>query len=82
VKRLVDYNWDAAATAGRYPALTVSNLRARRFDQVLDTLARLAQSGVLAPFPELAQYITRELGLPQPREKKESGARSQESDEM
>lgn len=79
VKRLVDFNWDGVR---RYPVLSVSNLRARSFDQVLDTLARLAQTGVVAPFPELAQYITRELGLPQPPEKQESGDRSQKSEEM
>ena len=63
VKRLVDFNWGPQP---RYPVLTVSNLRARSFDQVLDTLARLAQTGIVTPSPELAQYITRELGLPQP----------------
>ncbi len=67
VKRLVDHNWEGVE---RYPALAVSNLRARSFDQVLDTLARLAQSGIVAPFPELAQHITKELGLPQPKEKR------------
>jgi len=66
VRRLVDYNWEV----GRYPVLTVSNLRARSFDQVLDTLGRLAQVRVIEPFPELAQFITRELGLPQPPEKR------------
>jgi len=64
IKRLVDYNW---AGVERYPVLSVSNLRARSFDQVLDTLARLAQTGVVAPFPELAQYICHELGLPLPK---------------
>ena len=64
VKRLVDFNFDVA----HYPVLTVSNLRARSFDQVLDLLARLSQTGVLAPYPELAQYVTRELGLPQSQE--------------
>jgi hypothetical protein len=63
VKRLVDYNWEGVL---EYPLLTVSNLRARNFDQVLSTLAQLAQSGVVTPFPELAQYVARELGLPQP----------------
>ncbi len=63
VKRLVDYNW---ARVERYPVVTVSNLRSRSFDQVLDSLSRLAQSGVVKPFPELAQYVARELGLPQP----------------
>ena len=63
VKRLVDYNW---AQAEHYPVVTVSNLRSRSFDQVLDSLSRLAQSGVVRPFPELAQYVARELGLPQP----------------
>jgi hypothetical protein len=73
IKRLVDFNWDGVA---HYPVLTVSNLRARSFGQVLDTLARLAQSGVVAPFPELGQYICRELGLPQPPE-----SRSQKSED-
>ena len=76
VKRLVDFNFEV----DRYPLLTVSNLRARGFDQVLETLARLAQSGVVAPYPELAQYICHELGLPAPQSK-ESEARSQESEE-
>jgi hypothetical protein len=62
VRRLVDFNWEVE----RYPVVTVSNLRARNFDQVLDTLGRLAQARVVTPFPELAQFITRELGLPQP----------------
>ena len=62
VKRLVDFNW----VVERYPVLTVSNLRARSFDQVLDLLGRLAQARIVEPFPELAQFITRELGLPQP----------------
>jgi hypothetical protein len=72
VKRLVDFNWEGVR---RYPTLAVSNLRARSFDQVLDTLARLAQTGVVAPYPELAQYITRELGLPQPAERQGLGTR-------
>jgi hypothetical protein len=72
IKRLVDFNWEGVR---RYPTLTVSNLRARSFDQVLDTLARLSQTGVMAPYPELAQYITRELGLPQPAESQGLGAR-------
>jgi hypothetical protein len=72
VKRLVDFNWEGVR---RYPTLAVSNLRARSFDQVLDTLARLAQTGMVAPYPELAQYITRELGLPQPPERPGLGAR-------
>jgi len=72
IKRLVDFNWESVR---RYPTLTVSNLRARSFDQVLDTLARLSQTGVMAPYPELAQYITRELGLPQPAESQGLGAR-------
>jgi hypothetical protein len=62
VRRLVDFNWEAA----RCPVIAVSNLRARNFDQVLDTLTHLAQAGVVTPYPELAQFITRELGLPQP----------------
>lgn len=79
VKQLVDYNWDPAPMGRggvrRYPVLAVSNLRARSFDQVLDMLARLAQTGVVEPYPELAQYITRELGLPQPPEGQGLGAR-------
>jgi len=63
VKRLVDYNWESVE---QYPVVTVSNLRSRSFDQVLDSLSRLAQTGVVRPFPELAQYVARELGLPQP----------------
>jgi hypothetical protein len=62
VKRLVDFNWEGV---GRYPTLIVSNLRARNFSETMDTLTRLAQSGILAPYPELAQFVTRELGLPQ-----------------
>jgi hypothetical protein len=62
VKRLVDFNWEVE----RYPVVTVSNLRARNFEQVLDALAKLAQARVVTPFPELAQFISRELGLPQP----------------
>jgi hypothetical protein len=69
IKRLTDFNWDGVR---RYPTLTVSNLRARSFVQVLDALARLAQTGVMTPYPELAQYITRELGLPQPAERQSS----------
>jgi hypothetical protein len=72
IKRLVDFNWEGVR---RYPTLAVSNLRARSFDQVLDTLARLSQTGVMAPYPELAQYITRELGLPQPAESQGLAAR-------
>ncbi|MGD0922485.1 MAG: hypothetical protein ABSA70_12080 [Terriglobia bacterium] len=72
LKRLVDFNWEGVR---RYPTLAVSNLRARSFDQVLDTLARLSQTGVVAPYPELAQYITRELGLPQPAESQGLAAR-------
>jgi hypothetical protein len=62
IRRLVDFNWEVA----RYPVVTVSNLRARNFDQVLDALTKLAQTGVVTPFPELTQFIIRELGLPQP----------------
>jgi hypothetical protein len=62
VRRLVDFNWEAA----RYPVIAVSNLRARGFDQTLDALTKLAQTGIVAPFPELTQFIIRELGLPQP----------------
>ena len=66
VRRLVDYNWDGVA---RYPALVVSNLRARSLDQTLASLSQLATANVVAPYPELAQHIARELGLPQPPEK-------------
>jgi hypothetical protein len=38
-------------------------------------LARLTQTGVVEPYPELAQYITRELGLPQPPERQGPGVR-------
>lgn len=63
VKRLVDFNWDSVE---QYPVVTVSNLRSRSFDQVLTSLAQLAQAGVVTPFPELARYVARELGLPEP----------------
>jgi len=66
VKRLVDYNWDGVE---RYPTLQVSNLRARSLDQTLTALSQLATANVVAPYPELAQHIARELGLPQPPEK-------------
>ena len=62
IKQLVNYNWEGIT---RYPQFTVSNLRARNFSETMETLTRLAQSGVVAPYPELAQYVTRELGLPQ-----------------
>lgn len=72
VRRLVDFNWEGVS---RYPSLAVSNLRARTFEQTLDVLARLAQSGVLAPYPELAGFITNELGLPGRKgEEEEPGA--------
>jgi hypothetical protein len=63
VKRLVDYNWDGVE---RYPTLTVSNLRVRSLDETLTSLSQLATVKVVAPYPELAQHIARELGLPQP----------------
>ncbi len=65
VKRLVDYNWDGVA---KYPTIEVSNLRARSLDQTLTALSQLATANVVAPYPELAQHIARELGLPQPPE--------------
>jgi hypothetical protein len=71
VRRLVDFNWEGVR---RYPALAVSNLRARTFEQTLDVLARLAQTGVVAPYPELASYITNELGLPGRGQEKGMGA--------
>ena len=63
VRRLVDYNWDGVE---RYPTLVVSNLKARSFDQTLTALSQLATANVVTPYPELAQHIARELGLPQP----------------
>jgi hypothetical protein len=66
VKRLVDYNWGGVE---KYPTLQVSNLRARSLDQTLTALSQLATANVMAPYPELAQYVARELGLPQPPEK-------------
>ena len=66
VKRLVDYNWDGVE---RYPTLNVSNLRARNLSDTLTALSQLATANVVAPYPELAQHIARELGLPQPPEK-------------
>ena len=63
VKRLVDYNWEGVE---RYPVLEVSNLRARSLDATLTALSQLATANVVEPYPELAQYIARELGLPQP----------------
>ncbi len=65
VKRLVDYNWDGVE---KYPSLQASNLRARNLDQTLTALSQLATAKVMAPYPELAQHIARELGLPQPPE--------------
>jgi len=63
VKRLVDFNWE---NVEQYPVVRVANLRSRNFNQVLTSLAQLAQAGVVSPFPELAQYVARELGLPEP----------------
>ena len=70
VKRLVDYNWDGVE---RYPTLQVSILRARSLDQTLTALSQLATANVVAPYPELAQHIARELGLPQPPEAQGAG---------
>ena len=64
IKELVNYNWEGVR---RYPQLRVANLRARNFEQTFGILTRLAQSGFVAPSPEITQYITRELGLPEPR---------------
>ncbi len=75
IKQLVNYNWEGISS---YPQLTVANLRARNFEQTFDVLTRLAQSGIVAPYPELAQYVTRELGLPQQEQKPE--VRSQKSE--
>jgi hypothetical protein len=76
IRQLVDYNWEGVR---RYPELTVSNLRARNFSETFDLLTRLAQSGIVAPYPELTEYVTREMGLPQVEQKSE--ARSQKSEE-
>ncbi len=65
IQRLVDYNWDGVK---QYPTLVVSSLRARSFEQTLAALSQLATAKVMAPYPELAQHIARELGLPQPPE--------------
>ncbi|MEJ2009386.1 MAG: hypothetical protein P8Z30_14730 [Acidobacteriota bacterium] len=65
IRRLVDYNWDGVEA---YPTLAVSNLRARSLDDTLTALSQLATANVVAPYPELAQHIARELGLPQPPE--------------
>ena len=62
VRRLVDFNWEVA----RYPVIAVSNLRARNFDQTLDALTKLAQTGIVPPFPGHTQFTTREPALPQP----------------
>lgn len=67
VKRLVDFNWE---NVEQYPVVTVANLRSRNFGQVLTSLAQLAQAGVVSPFPELTQYVARELGLPEPPSEK------------
>ena len=72
VRRLVDYNWDGVE---RYPTLTVSNLRARDLDTTLTALSQLATANVVAPYPELAQHIARELGLPQPPQEQGAGIR-------
>ena len=63
VKRLVNFNWEGVE---RYPVVTVSNLQARKLTEVFQALSQLAQAGLVEPFPELAQYVSRELGLPQP----------------
>ncbi len=64
VKRLVDYNWENVEA---YPTLTVANLEARNFTETFGVLSQLAQAGVIAPYPDLAEYVARELGLPQPK---------------
>jgi len=68
IRQLVDYNWEGIR---RYPELTVANLRARNFSETFDLLTRLAQSGIVIPYPELTQYVTREMGLPQQEQKSE-----------
>jgi hypothetical protein len=77
IKELVNYNWEGVR---RYPQLRVANLRARNFEQTFGILTRLAQTGFVAPSPEITQYITRELGLPEPR-RQEPEDRSQEPEE-
>ncbi len=76
IKQLVNYNWEGVT---RYPQLTVANLRARNFEQTFDVLTRLAQTGIVAPYPELAQYVTRELGLPQQEKKPAAGGPKSEA---
>jgi len=71
IRRLVDYNWDGVE---EYPTLVVSNLRARSLDDTLTALSQLATANVVAPYPELAQHIARELGLPQPPEGSDQGS--------
>ncbi len=63
VKRLVNFNWEGVR---RYPVVTVANLQARKLTEVFQTLAQLAQAGLITPFPDLSQYLAREMGLPQP----------------
>ena len=65
VKRLVDFNWE---NVDLYPVVSISNLRARGFDQTLAFLSQLAHAGVVSPSPELTQYVARELGLPLAKE--------------
>ncbi len=64
VRRLVDYNWE---NVGRYPLVTVSNLRARKFEVVFQSLAQLAQAGLVQPSPEIEKYVSRQIGLPEPQ---------------
>lgn len=63
IKRLVDFNW---AGVEKYPVLHAANVRARDPSDVLDSLARLAQAGLVGPSPDLTQYVAHEMGVPLP----------------
>jgi hypothetical protein len=78
IRQLVDYNWEGIA---RYPRLTVCNLRARNFSETLESLTRLAEGGLVTPYPELTQYVARELGLPPQAQKPEGGSQETEEEE-
>jgi hypothetical protein len=77
IRQLVDFNWEGVR---RYPEMTVANLRARNFSETFDLLTRLAASGIVAPDPELAAYVRREMGLPQ-EPKPEAGRQKPEEAE-
>jgi hypothetical protein len=70
VKRLVDFNWE---NVRRYPVVTVANLQSRQLMQAFQTLAQLAQARIIEPYPELAQFVAQQMGLPQPPAESEMG---------